>query len=42
MVDGLNGTKKTLLSNMWKMEIGNTKMAFIKMKATNCGAGGGI
>ena len=42
MEDGLNGIKKTLLLNMWKMETGNTKTVSIKMKVMNCGAGGGI
>ena len=42
MVGGLNGTKRILPSNTLKMVTGNIKMEFIKMKAMNCGAGGGI
>ena len=42
MEDGQNGIKKTQHLNMLKMEIGNIKMVFIKMRIMNYGAGGGI
>ena len=42
MVGGLNGTKRILPSNTLKMVTVNIKMEFIKMKAMNCGAVGGI
>ena len=42
MVDGHSGLKKTPRLNMLKMEIGNIKMVFIKMRIMNYGAGGGI